>query len=69
MKLQDYTQNKPVLETNQLILRPLRKEDVSDLKSRRNLQKVFIGVLFTNKIIKSSGICGYISLKMTAWQK
>ena len=32
MKLQDYAQNKPVLETDQLILRPLRKEDVSDLK-------------------------------------
>ena len=32
MKLQDYAQNKPVLETEQLILRPLRKEDVSDLK-------------------------------------
>ena len=25
MKLQDYAQNKPVLETDQLILRPLRK--------------------------------------------
>ena len=32
MKLQDYVQNKPVLETEQLILRPLRKEDVADLK-------------------------------------
>lgn len=32
MKLHDYAQNKPVLETDQLILRPLRKEDVSDLK-------------------------------------
>ena len=32
MKLQDYVQNKPVLETEQLILRPLRKEDVTDLK-------------------------------------
>ena len=33
MKLQDYVQNKPVLETEQLILRPLRKEDVTDLKA------------------------------------
>lgn len=32
MKLQDYVQNKPVLETEQLSLRPLRKEDVTDLK-------------------------------------
>lgn len=32
MKLQDYVQNKPILETLQLILRPLRYEDVADLK-------------------------------------
>ena len=32
MKLQDFVQNKPVLETERLILRPLRKEDVADLK-------------------------------------
>lgn len=32
MKLQDFVQDKPVLETERLILRPLRKEDVSDLK-------------------------------------
>ena len=32
MKLQDFVQDKPVLETEQLILRPLRKEDVADLK-------------------------------------
>ena len=32
MKLQDFVQDKPILETGQLILRPLRKEDVADLK-------------------------------------
>lgn len=32
MKLQDFVQDKPILETGQLILRPLRKEDVVDLK-------------------------------------
>ena len=32
MKLQDYVQNKPDLETERLILRPLRKDDVADLK-------------------------------------
>ena len=32
MKLQDFVQDKPILETEQLILRPLRKEDVVDLK-------------------------------------
>ncbi len=32
MKLQDYVQNKPVLETELLILRPLLKEDVTDLQ-------------------------------------
>lgn len=32
MKLQNFVQNKPVLETERLILRPLRKEDVADLK-------------------------------------
>ena len=32
MKLQNFVQDKPVLETDQLILRPLRKEDVADLK-------------------------------------
>ncbi len=32
MKLQDFVQDKPILETEQLILRPLRKEDVADLK-------------------------------------
>ena len=83
MKLQDFVQDKPILVTEQLILRPLRKEDVADLKEwlgdssvyrywgkrRRNLRKVFIGVLSTNKIIKLLAICGYISLRMTAWQK
>ena len=32
MKLKDYIQNKPILETEQLVLRPLQKEDVADLK-------------------------------------
>lgn len=32
MKLQDYVQNKPILETEQLILRPLQYDDVADLK-------------------------------------
>lgn len=32
MKLQDYIKNKPILETQQLTLRPLRQEDVADLK-------------------------------------
>ena len=32
MKLQDYIDNKPVLETQRLLLRPLRQADVSDLK-------------------------------------
>lgn len=32
MKLQDFVQDKPILKTEQLILRPLRKEDVADLK-------------------------------------
>jgi len=32
MKLQDFVQDKPILETKQLTLRPLRKEDVADLK-------------------------------------
>lgn len=32
MKLQDYVLNKPVLETERLVLRPLRKEDTADLK-------------------------------------
>ena len=32
MALQDYVQNKPVLETQRLILRPLQKDDVADLK-------------------------------------
>lgn len=32
MKLQDYVQNKPILETEQLLLRPLRHDDVADLK-------------------------------------
>lgn len=32
MKLQDYIFNKPILETQQFILRPLQQEDVADLK-------------------------------------
>ena len=32
MKLQDYMDKKPVLETGQLILRPLQVSDVADLK-------------------------------------
>ena len=32
MKLQDYVQNKPILKTEQLLLRPLRYDDVTDLK-------------------------------------
>ena len=32
MKLQDYVQNKPILETEQLLLRPLQYDDVADLK-------------------------------------
>ena len=32
MKLQDDVLNKPVLETERLVLRPLRKEDTADLK-------------------------------------
>ena len=32
MKLQDYVLNKPALETERLVLRPLRKEDTADLK-------------------------------------
>ena len=34
MKLQDYMDKKPVLETGQLILRPLQVSDVADLKER-----------------------------------
>ena len=50
MKLQDYVQNKPVLETEQLILRPLRKEDVTDLKecAAQNLFTYFAGGLVQN---------------------
>lgn len=32
MKLQDYVPDKPILETQRLILRPLRYEDIADLK-------------------------------------
>lgn len=32
MKLQDYVQNKPILETDRLLLRPLQYADVADLK-------------------------------------
>lgn len=32
MKLQDYVQNKPIFETEQLLLRPLQYDDVADLK-------------------------------------
>lgn len=32
MALQDYVQDKPVLETQRLILRPLQRDDVADLK-------------------------------------
>lgn len=32
MKLQDYIFDKPILETQRLVLRALRKEDISDLK-------------------------------------
>ena len=32
MKLQDYVQNKPILETDRLLLRPLQYDDVADLK-------------------------------------
>ncbi len=32
MKLKDYIQDKPILETQQLLLRPLQKEDTADLK-------------------------------------
>lgn len=32
MKLKDYINDKPILETNKLILRTLKKEDVCDLK-------------------------------------
>lgn len=32
MKLQDYIFDKPILQTQQLMLRPLQKEDISDLK-------------------------------------
>ncbi len=32
MKLQDYIHHKPILETRQLVLRPLQKEDAADLK-------------------------------------
>lgn len=32
MKLKDYICNKPILETQQLVLRSLRQEDVADLK-------------------------------------
>ncbi|NBI79742.1 N-acetyltransferase [Anaerotruncus colihominis] len=32
MKLQDYVQNKPILETGRLLLRPLQYDDVADLK-------------------------------------
>lgn len=80
MKLKDYINDKPILETNKLILRTLKKEDVCDLKewlgdksiytywgkrpgkndlnpelllkSQKDLQKAFVGVLFTNKTIK-----------------
>ncbi|ODR31808.1 GNAT family N-acetyltransferase [Eisenbergiella tayi] len=32
MKLRDYVQHKPILETGQLLLRPLQYDDVADLK-------------------------------------
>lgn len=32
MKLQNYVQNKPKLETDRLLLRPLQYDDVADLK-------------------------------------
>lgn len=32
MKLQDYIQNKPILETDRLLLRPLQYDDAADLK-------------------------------------
>lgn len=32
MKLQDYIQNKPILETDRLLLRPLQYGDAADLK-------------------------------------
>ena len=32
MKLKDYVQNKPKLETDRLLLRPLQYDDVADLK-------------------------------------
>ncbi len=32
MKLQNHVQDKPVLETERLVLRPLRKEDAADWK-------------------------------------
>lgn len=32
MKLQDYVQNKPILETDRLLIRPLQYDDVADLK-------------------------------------
>lgn len=32
MKLQDYVQNKPILKTDKLLLRPLQYDDVADLK-------------------------------------
>lgn len=33
MKLQEYVQNKPKLETDRLLLRPLQYDDVADLKN------------------------------------
>ena len=32
MKLQDYIQNKPILDTEKLLLRPLQYDDIDDLK-------------------------------------
>ena len=32
MKLQDYIQNKPILDTERLLLRPLQYDDIDDLK-------------------------------------
>ena len=67
MSLQDYIFEKPVIETEHLILRTMNKNDIDDLKewisdislyenysliSQKKLLKVFIGELSINKIAK-----------------
>lgn len=41
MKLKDYINNKPILETDQLVLRPLIQEDVADLKEWLGYKSIY----------------------------